>query len=73
MDRACRRNQGESSYGFCYRDYIGDVLSAKSGTLGVTTNIVTEATTIRNTIKFGISKQYQHTIIEIDSSVSAMS
>lgn len=72
-DGACRGNSRESSYGFCYRDCAGDVLYAESGTLRVTTNIVAEATTIRNAIGFGITQQYQHTIIELMHSLFATS
>ncbi|GLJ15728.1 hypothetical protein SUGI_0258840 [Cryptomeria japonica] len=41
---ACRGNLGESGYGAIIRDELGDMLGAKFGPLGVSTNNIAEVT-----------------------------
>lgn len=60
-------NPRVSSYAFCYRDCTGDVLYAKVGPLGFSTNIIVEAITIREIVSFGISQRYPNITIETDS------
>lgn len=68
-DGACRGNSGNSSYGFCYRDWFGEVIYAESGLLGVTTNIIVEATTIREAVSFEILQGYLNILIETTHSI----
>lgn len=43
-DGASRGNVGVSSYGFCHRDWHGDVINVEAGSIGIPTNVITEAT-----------------------------
>lgn len=43
---------GISSYGFCVRDYNGDLVYAESANIGVITCMVAEATTIWKALNF---------------------
>lgn len=45
-------NLGISSYGFCVRDYNGDLVYAESANIGVITCMVAEATTIWKALNF---------------------
>ncbi|XP_060194905.1 uncharacterized protein LOC132624092 [Lycium barbarum] len=65
-DGASRGNPGLSSVAFCIRDDRGDLVYASARQLQVTTNIVAEATVMRDAVIYYISHQLFPVIIESD-------
>lgn len=55
-DSVSRESLGNTSYGFCYRDWHGDGIYVKAGPIGVATNVIAKATTIWKAVIFGISQ-----------------
>ncbi|XP_059295549.1 uncharacterized protein LOC132048883 [Lycium ferocissimum] len=66
-DGATRGNPGDSSYGFCVRNWLGDLLYAQSETIGESTNVIAEAKAILEGIKYSIDMQLLPLIVETDS------
>ncbi|XP_075100663.1 uncharacterized protein LOC142176572 [Nicotiana tabacum] len=68
-DGASRENPGPISYGFCVRNYVGDVVFAKVEQIGNTTNMVAKARGIMEGPSYYIQMDFHPLIIETDSMV----
>lgn len=55
-DGASKDNLGLSSYGFCIKDHLGDLIYVESSVLGVCTSTFAKATTILKGLTFCISR-----------------
>lgn len=60
-------NPGISSYGFCIRNHIGDLVYAQEGQLGIATNIEAEKRAIHEATKYCQLQNFHHVCIETDS------
>lgn len=56
-----------SSYGFCVRDFRGDVLYAEADTIGKATNLMAEATAVFRALQFVSRNTCQNIVLESDS------
>lgn len=67
IDEASRSNPGASSYDFCLREYMGDILYAECKTIEETSNTVAEAKVILEACKHYRKEEINQVIIETDS------
>lgn len=66
-NRASQGNSGISSYAFCLRDELGDLIFAKGSTIDDTTNVEVEVTTILHAPIHCKQSQFNKVIIQTDS------
>ncbi|MDV3190795.1 MAG: ribonuclease H family protein, partial [Candidatus Phytoplasma australasiaticum] len=66
-DGDCKGNPSYNSYGFCLRDTKGDIIYAEAGFIGLTTNIVAEATTVLKAIQHGKNNNILNMQVESNS------
>lgn len=66
-DGACKGSPSLSSYGFCVRDFREDIIYAKADTIGQTTNVMAEATTVFRALQFISRNTFQNIVLESDS------
>lgn len=65
--RASKGNLGKSYYGFCIRDYQGNILYAEANYIGMATNMTTKAMTVKEGLKYYVSQGFESVEIEINS------
>ncbi|XP_060200867.1 uncharacterized protein LOC132629156 [Lycium barbarum] len=66
-DGASRGNPGPSSYGFCVRNWKGDLIYAQCAEMGNSTNVEAEAKAILEGLKYCVEKEIQPLVVETDS------
>ncbi|XP_059290876.1 uncharacterized protein LOC132044416 [Lycium ferocissimum] len=66
-DGASRGNPGPSSYGFCVRDWNGDLVYAQCQKIGQSNNVIAEARAILEGLKYCVEKDLHPLIMETDS------
>ncbi|GLJ37237.1 hypothetical protein SUGI_0755290 [Cryptomeria japonica] len=69
FDGACRGNPSEFGYGEIICDEFGDMLGAKYGPMGVSTNNIAEVTTLEVGLEWCVEKGVHKVMIECDSQV----
>ncbi|KAH0709944.1 hypothetical protein KY284_011371 [Solanum tuberosum] len=66
-DGACRGNPGDSSYGFCLRNDVGNLIYAEAKRIGHGANIQAEALAILNALRYCKNNSIVKALIESDS------
>ncbi|XP_059285595.1 uncharacterized protein LOC132039067 [Lycium ferocissimum] len=66
-DGASRGNPGISSYAFCLRDELGDLIYAKAEGIGEATNIEAEMMAIKEALRYCRDMDFNKVIIQTDS------
>ncbi|GLJ36215.1 hypothetical protein SUGI_0726950 [Cryptomeria japonica] len=69
FDRACRGNPDEFGFWAIIRDEFGDMLGAKYGPLGVSTNNIAEVSTLEADLEWCVDKGAHKVMVEVDSQV----
>ncbi|XP_057816505.1 uncharacterized protein LOC131029867 [Cryptomeria japonica] len=69
FDGTCRGNPGVSGYGAIIRDESSDMLGAKFGPIGVSTNNIAEVTALEAGLEWCVEKGVHKVLIEGDSQV----
>lgn len=64
---ASKGNPGPSSYGFCIRNYRGDLIYAQAAQIGLATNMEAEAKAILEAARFCQIQNIPNVLIETDS------
>ncbi|XP_060200113.1 uncharacterized protein LOC132628344 [Lycium barbarum] len=68
-DGASRANPGPSSYGFCVRDWKGDMVFAQWKKIEETTNAISEARVVMEGVRFCVTKKSLLVVIDTDSTL----
>lgn len=66
-DGASRGNLGISSYGFCMRVCMGDVIYSEAKIIGVTCSIIVETLVVLKALQFGKTHHFNNIMLESDS------
>lgn len=66
-DVTSKGNPGKSSYGFCIRDYLGNLIYAESNYIGISTNMVAETKAAMEALKYCLNQGWDCIILETDS------
>ncbi|XP_060170637.1 uncharacterized protein LOC132601572 [Lycium barbarum] len=66
-DGTSKGNPGPSSYGFCVRDWHGDLIYAECKELGLNSNVVAEARAMMEGLVYCVNHEFHPLVLETDS------
>lgn len=66
-DGTTKGNLGKSSYGYCIRDCLGDLIYVESNYIGISINMITESKAVKEALTYCISQSWDYVLVETNS------